>query len=180
MRIIKKAAEQIRTKEAASRHLRLKGTRLVAVLGTAVVAAATVAGGVATAVPASASAGVSCYGDYCSGQDPVATGCNASAYTFASVNVGAGELDLRWSPVCKTEWARLYVFPTRELAPGVIWALQPSTGYSQTAGVGGFAGLSLQSPTYWTPMIYSPVRCVSANFNLYTGYSWNAVSTACI
>jgi hypothetical protein len=135
---------------------------------------------VITATPAAAyPGGVSCYGDYCSGQDPQATNCGASAYNLASANVGAGELDLRWSPVCKTEWARLYVYPTKTLAPGFIYALQSGTGYRTNAQVSAITSLSAQSPTYWTPMIYSPVRCVTANFDYYPGYAWNVQSTVC-
>ena len=136
------------------------------------------AGALFAAIAAPAHA-VSCYGDYCSGKDPNATGCANGATTFASANLGYGTLDLRWSPTCKTEWARLYVYPTRTLAPGYVIAEQ-STGYTQTGPIYAIASWSPQSETVWTPMIYSPVLCVKAGANLGTGYSWNTDWTACI
>ena len=65
----------------------------------------------------------SCVGYACDGKDPTAEGCSASAITVASSTAQtpyAGSyapglqlrLELRWSPVCKTNWARLsYVTP---------------------------------------------------------------------
>lgn len=82
----------------------------------------------------SSAANVTCYGDWCSGQDPNATHCADSAITLASVgitdtnNQNTGTLDLRWSPVCKTKWARLNLWATIDIA-GII-ATQ-SGGYQQ-------------------------------------------------
>lgn len=130
---------------------------------------------VATAGPAAA---VTCWGDYCSGKDPVATGCSNDAYTVTSKDVGAALLEVRWSPTCKTNWARMYIYPTKTLAGGTLWAEQ-STGYRQNKSVPSIASWSAQSPTYWSPMIYSPVKCVSAKFVHAPGYAWNVVSTLC-
>jgi hypothetical protein len=91
-----------------------------------------------------------------------------------------GELDLRWSPTCKTDWTRLYVFPTRTLGPAEVYADQPSTGYTTRArGVDAILSLSPQSETDWSPMIYSPTRCVTANFDYAPFNAWNVSSTAC-
>lgn len=107
------------------------------------------------ASPAQASAAtqsVGCYGDYCSGQDPMATNCAADAYTVASAGVygtyGQQYVEIRWSPTCKTNWARAN-FPT-----GNIKAVQ-ETGY--TAGYGNSNG-----SVAWSRMIYSPVLRVKA------------------
>lgn len=156
--------------------------RALALLGPAMAAGALASGGAVVFAPTAGAlpGGVSCYGDYCSGKGPEQTGCARSAVTLDSVDIGVGELDLRYSKVCKTEWAWLYVFPTQTMGPGQIWAVQPSTGYTQSAPAGGFASSSPRSPTYWTEMIYSPSRCVSANFNYYPGWSWNVQSTKCI
>jgi hypothetical protein len=132
----------------------------------------------ATAAPAEAS--VSCYGDYCSGRDPQATGCANDAVTFAVANLSYGTLQLRWSPTCKTEWARLYVYPTRTLAPGWVTATQPSTGYTVSGGINAISSWSPQTETVSSPMVYSPVRCVKAGAVLGTGYSWNYDWTACV
>lgn len=145
----------------------------------AVVAGLLVGSGVAviaTAVPASA---VSCWGNYCSGLDPQATGCANGATTLSSVDLGYGSLNLRWSPTCQTEWARLYVYPTRTLGPGYVIA-QQSTGYYQTGPIYAIFSWSPQSETAWSPMIYSPRLCVKAGANLGTGYSWNTDWTSCI
>jgi hypothetical protein len=111
-------------------------------------------GTVSFASPASAS--VSCYGDYCSGQDPMATGCANDAVTFSYATFAGGRLDLRWSPTCKTEWARLQIYPGGFAY--VLSAVQ-DTGYTQSkqwaAGTPG-------PGTYWTNMIYSPVHKVQA------------------
>jgi hypothetical protein len=124
----------------------------------------------------SASASVGCYGDYCSGTDPQATGCANSSTTFATINGDGWSLQLRWSTVCKTEWARIVVYPGW-MGRGSIWA-QQSTGYTQSAGFGG--GNYQTATAFWTPQIYSPAYCVTANANQYPGYAWNVVSTPCI
>jgi hypothetical protein len=108
---------------------------------------------VAPSVEASASTqSVGCYGDYCSGQDPMGTNCAADAYTVASAGVygtyGQQYVEIRWSPTCKTNWARAN-FPT-----GNIKAVQ-ETGY--TAGYGDSNG-----SVSWSRMIYSPVLRVKA------------------
>lgn len=112
-----------------------------------------------------------CYGDYCSGQDPQATGCAADAYSFASARIPGTwtYIELRWSPSCKTEWARvpngygLYY-------PNQLSAVQPSTGYRQVGVVSHSADYS------WTRQIYSPVRCVYAAWTGPPG----SIGTACV
>jgi len=128
--------------------------------------------------PASASAHVSCYGDYCSGKDPMATGCANDAITTASADLGWGELDLRWSPTCKTNWARIYVYPRKALGGGYVAAVQ-STGYRQVGNIGAFVGIHAQTETDWSPMIYSPTKCVKAGAVLGVGYIWDYDWTAC-
>ena len=83
-------------------------------------------GALATASPASA---VTCYGDYCSGKQPDQTGCAAGAVTVDAVDFRGGRLELRWSPTCKTNWARLQVYPG-----GFAYTLAAvqDTGYTQS------------------------------------------------
>lgn len=109
----------------------------------------------ASAKPAMAAVG--CWGDWCSGKDPLATGCSADAYDLASVLIPStgAYVELRWSPTCKTEWTRVPVSWGLS-SPGSMQAVQPSTGYTQI----GFAGYD--STYAWGPMIYSPTRCVYA------------------
>ncbi|MFC6087386.1 DUF2690 domain-containing protein [Sphaerisporangium aureirubrum] len=138
---------------------------LLARLGAAVVAA--VACGAALAMPAHATAAVSCYGDFCSGQDPQATGCAADAVTVATDKVYAAEiyLDLRWSPTCKTNWARL-----RGVSGTInnFKVVQPATNYSR-----------IRSGTnWWTYMIYSPNLCTYAYVEL--GAYGGTLQTSCV
>jgi Protein of unknown function (DUF2690) len=112
----------------------------------------------ATASPAGAA---SCSGDSCSGRDPQASGCSSDAYTAYSTNLGSAQLQLRWSPSCQTNWARLIVYPQGWgcFIYGQLSAVQ-DTGYMQwseapwTCGSGG--------ATYWSPMSYSPAHRVKA------------------
>lgn len=113
----------------------------------------------ATAQPTTSA---TCYGDYCSGQDPVATGCSADAETldFLVDDKGGGRLELRWSPTCKTNWARWQQYPTgvcMNCSPIGMYALQEG-GYMQSVDFSN----DRPEPTSWTPMIYSPKKKVAA------------------
>jgi hypothetical protein len=64
-----------------------------------------------TAAPAHAA---TCSGYGCDQQDPVNNGCNNGAYTVTSAPIvyngtSYGTVDLRWSPTCQTNWARVTV-----------------------------------------------------------------------
>lgn len=109
-----------------------------------------------------------CSGDYCSGLDPIATGCARDAYTVAHVQLPAvaQRLDLRWSPRCKTNWARM----TLDHNPSWLRAVQLPGGYTQWLGGRG-GGNS------WSRMIYSPVKCVYAEVQT---QSWGRWRTACV
>jgi hypothetical protein len=117
---------------------------------------------------------VSCYGDYCSGKDPLATGCNAGAKTFAAKELSGARLELRWSPTCKTEWARWIQYSSGHVGlsadlPTELLAVQ-DTGYTQSASYNpngepenqAASSTSNGITTSWTPMIYSPVHLVRA------------------
>ncbi len=111
------------------------------------------------ALPAGAAVG--CYGDYCSGRDPQSTGCAADATTVAWADVTGARLELRWSPTCKTNWARYQQYPRGWFMGNVPLEMRAvqDTGYTQrlSYGVNG-----TPTGTTWTPMIYSPVRRVRA------------------
>jgi hypothetical protein len=123
-----------------------------------------------------AASNVTCYGDYCSGQDPKVTHCADDAVTFAAIadDKGSGLLDLRWSPTCKTEWARWQQYPTGwcvVCAPLMIRAVQ-DTGYAQVLEFQGDdhpTATAEAGGTYWTPMIYSPVHLVHAEVQMLCG-----------
>lgn len=108
---------------------------------------------------------VSCSGDRCSGQDPQATGCSVGGYTVASKSFPNGILEIRWSPTCKTNWARMTVYPIgwKILTPIPIQlAAIQDTGYVEWKSYSAGSG----EGTFWTNMIYSPVRRVKARVTL--------------
>lgn len=59
---------------------------------------------------------VTCSRNGCTGLDPNATGCSADATTLLSKNIvnssgqSIGKIELRWSPTCQTNWARVTSF----------------------------------------------------------------------
>lgn len=120
---------------------------------------------VGAVVSAPSASAVGCWGDYCSGKDPMSTGCYADAYTAAYKDFQNGRLEVRYSPRCKTNWARVTIYP-------IGWALgvptpirltaRQDTGYTQSVSWSQRVGQG----TYWTPMIYSPVRLVRAEATL--------------
>ena len=143
--------------------------RIIRILIAGFIVAAGVAATEAGTAQASVHPAVSCYGDYCSGLDPQTSGCSADAYTLASSfdsNTGA-LVELRWSPTCKTEWAR-----ANTTSPGWIKAVQ-STGYTQW-GTLTQAG----SSNSWSRQIYSPSKCVYAQ--AYFGWGGPTLTTSCI
>lgn len=134
-----------------------KPTRRKIGILTATLAAAAV-GAVAAPSPALAA---SCYGDYCSGQDPQNTGCANGAYTTKHYDFGTADLQVRWSPTCQTNWARLVVYGVvPNFRGGTLYAIQ-DTGYTQQTGVPNSGNMAA---TYWTPMIYSPVHQVKSRY----------------
>ena len=143
---------------------RLKGiAAAVAIVGAVVLTQ------LSAALPASAS--VSCYGDYCSGRDPQSTGCSADAYSFASARIPGTSsfIELRWSPTCKSEWARVPASWGKSY-PNNPRVVQRSTGYSQVGVVASNSSYS------WTRMIYSPRLCVYAAWIGPPG----SVATSCV
>lgn len=151
------------------------------VVRSCVVAATTVAAASAVlALPQPANADVGCWGDYCSGMDPVATGCASDAETVAWLDLSGARLELRWSPTCKTNWARWVQYPEgiRSDLPVQLAAIQ-DTGYTQAVNYaidGSSDGPSSTTSepegtivTSWTPMIYSPVHAVRAVANVQCG-----------
>lgn len=122
---------------------------------------------VLSAGPSNAQPSVSCWGDWCSGQDPAATGCDADAVTLASVPIdtGAGQLDMRYSRTCQTQWARWQQYPTgwcMNCTPVGLRAVQ-DTGYTQSIEFGYDGAPTPEAGgTYWTHMIYSPNNTVTA------------------
>ncbi|MFF5233264.1 DUF2690 domain-containing protein [Dactylosporangium sp. NPDC000521] len=136
-------------------------------LSACIVAAGVLAhAGPAVAVPGERS--VSCWGDWCSGQDPERTGCAVGASTVASAGIPWSNgltIELRWSPTCQTNWARVNYG-----AYTYVRAIQRSTGYTQGAS-------SNNGVYWWSAMIYSPDKCVYAST---AGPVFTQVDTWCV
>lgn len=130
--------------------------------GTSVQVSAAKPSKAATAVSAEASP--ACYGDYCSGMDPVASGCSEGAKTLDShvQGLGGGIVELRYSPKCGTNWARWTAYPTGWCMNCGIVGLRAvqDTGYTQSIDLTNTTIKDGES--VWSPMIYSPVKKVKA------------------
>ncbi|GAA0930076.1 DUF2690 domain-containing protein [Virgisporangium aurantiacum] len=127
------------------------------------------AGLTATAAPAQAA---TCSGPACTYQNPESTGCSADAVTVAHVQLPAVQqrLELRWSPRCQSNWARMYL----DTDPTWLRAIQPDRG----DGLPRVTQLIGRNSTYsWSAMIYSPTRCVYADVQTRI---WGWYRTACV
>lgn len=125
--------------------------------------AAIIAMAAAGATAPSATA-ASCYGDWCSGQDPMATGCATDGRTIAyRGDIVGARLELRWSPSCKTAWARWHQYPRGWNVGTVVIELATiqDTGYVQKVNLEG-DNAPRDNDTRWSPMVYSPEHGVKA------------------
>lgn len=115
---------------------------------------------------------VGCYGDWCSGRDPQDMGCAADAITLNTAYLPGSQaiLELRWSPRCKTEWARVSG-PGGWGSGDTLSVTQPKSGYRQVGVSGSFNGY------IWSRMIYSPSQCV---YGEWTKLNWATIQTWCV
>jgi len=121
------------------------------------------------AVPAAtASATPSCYGASCEGRDPSATNCVNDAYTILSRNAVTpagnwGNLELRYSPSCYSNWVRF-----------TPW-------YGIRAWLGGISGgLVAGNPWIWRAGVANSLRGVigsSGTFG-FGNTNWTSMTTA--
>ena len=110
---------------------------------------------------------VTCGGDGCDGLDPIATGCVNDAYTARVAYIQdpqgntIGEVDLRFSPTCGTNWARVISYiGTTTLSPVILrndglaycWPNVPFDGMVGDC----FLNHSTTNLRAWTAMVYSP------------------------
>ncbi|WP_181282091.1 DUF2690 domain-containing protein [Arthrobacter woluwensis] len=105
------------------------------------------------------------------GQDPQASGCAASASTiYSQALTGGGRLEVRYSPVCETNWVRV----TGQGAYYIIGSIRSLHGALPGEGVVGYHGYSGQS--YWSPMVYAPgSTCVFIEGDIYLRSLGNSV-----
>jgi hypothetical protein len=122
----------------------------------------------APALAASPAVATSCSGTGCTGQDPQATGCDNGASTVASTQLKGwfgpiGEVQLRWSPTCQTNWARVVSWEGNRR---LLAEVDPAVGDRQHE--------ERRSETViWTNMVYGQNICVSAWGSL-IGAPWDS------
>lgn len=139
-----------------------------------------------------AAAASSCYGDYCSGRDPSSTGvggipCANDGVTIqstdiysiggglslggASIGLGGskiGQIELRWSNRCGTNWARLNTVWGGDFRH--LTVNQQGTNYTQTNELLGVGQYYLSPGIYYTNMVYSPTRSTKVRRSMFLGY----------
>lgn len=105
------------------------------------------------------------------GNDP-AGGCDASAYTVESqplenTDSTFGYLDLRYSPTCQANWARVRMLGRFNRLDYKLRIFQSSVDAAYTVS-GGYYGDPAEA-TAWTPMVSSPQEAGSYphHFDLY-------------
>ena len=135
-----------------------KRRRFTQRFGTAIALATFIVTAMVSATAPKTAEAVGCWGDWCSGKDPVATGCARGACAVAHVRIPGTSAYVQniWSPTCKTQWARV----SNSYGRAYPWRLSAvqQTGYRQ-------AGAKHHSGQYsWTNMIYTPNYCVSARW----------------
>lgn len=113
----------------------------------------------------------------CTGQDPDKTGCSYGAYTLWESNVYRSQLiigliELRWSPTCKTKWARL----TRSDG---LNSFSMATTVWRGDGVSYTTTLSNNSKI-WTKQVYAPTSCAYAYGRIYHPSGSSEQSTPCV
>jgi hypothetical protein len=93
---------------------------------------------------------VTCSGNGCNGLDPEQTGCAADAYTVkvsgGTVSFRTGYVELRYSPTCGTNWARVI---------STVGNVQLTASIRRTND--GLFYFAVGSGTrLWSPMVYAP------------------------
>lgn len=93
---------------------------------------------------------VTCSGNGCNGLDPEQTGCAVGAYTVkvsgGTVSFQTGSVELRYSPTCKTNWARVF---------STVGNVRLTASIRRTND--GLFYFAVGSGTrLWSPMVYAP------------------------
>ncbi|ACU74110.1 hypothetical protein Caci_5251 [Catenulispora acidiphila DSM 44928] len=127
-------------------------------LGAIALASAPLAASAATATHLPAHTPASCSNQGCNGKDPAATGCSTTfqARTIRTAPIMShgkqvGWVELRWSPFCGNNWARVI----STTGPATLAATATRADHAKTSATGKGTAL-------WTPMIFGRDLCVSA------------------
>jgi hypothetical protein len=125
-------------------------------------AAATVIFSALTLSPAhAATASVTCSGTGCDGKSPETTGCATGAGSYETAALSgtdpttgipiSGLIELRYSPTCRTAWARIQVYDTYPTSTEA--QIFRSSGGSESCYILSYSS-SLGSYTCYTAMLY--------------------------
>ena len=127
-------------------------------LGALALASVPLAASAATGTHTTPKAQAACSNQGCNGKDPQSTGCSQ---TFQARNIRTapimshgkqvGVVELRWSPYCGNNWARV----TSLVGPANLTA-------TATRHDGAKMSASGKGTVLWTPMIFGRDLCVSA------------------
>ena len=99
-----------------------------------------------------------CSGEGCDNIDPAQSGCANGAYTVTSVDTPTADIQLRYSPICATNWGRVVSKGNNNDVYLVLVERIDGVAY----GTKGLTG-----PIAWSRMVYAPTEkaraCVSIN-----------------
>lgn len=158
--------------------MRLKPIAIAAAIAAALSATAMLPG------TAGARLAGGCSGYNCDYQDPIAEGCNQDAYTVGASTIDdaqgnqLGYVELRWSPSCQTNWARVTstsgaIYDPRVMRVEIVRSSDGAYEYLDTdgnqgngnnqGGVDSTGNTTYQGTTVlYTDMLYSPISPASA------------------
>jgi hypothetical protein len=127
-------------------------------LGAVALASAPLAAYAATDTHVPAKAAAACSNQGCNGKDPQATGCSQTnqardirSAAIMSNGKKVGWVELRWSPYCGNNWARV-----------VSSSGTANLAATATRSDGAKMSASGHGTVVWTPMIFGRDLCVSA------------------
>ena len=99
-----------------------------------------------------------CSGEGCDNVDPEQSGCAIGAYTVTSIATSTTDIQLRYSPICGTNWGRVVSEGSNNNVYLVLVERIDGVSY----GTKGLTG-----PIAWSRMVYAPTvkarACASIN-----------------
>ena len=105
---------------------------------------------------------VTCSGYNCDGQDPITTGCYADAYTAEYAYIydehgsPIGEVDLRFSPTCGTNWTYVKSYIGPDELNGTVYRVNP---YPLSESYGITLSVDMHTDMVYAPATYTAYAC---------------------
>lgn len=107
---------------------------------------------------------VTCSGTNCNGKDPIATHCADGSYVALSAPFGTtafgGVVELKWSPTCKTNWAKAYI--TSSNPPNATYTLTVMLQRPDWSEIPGTKFTLGNTRSIYGDMYYAPTEKVRA------------------